>query len=635
MSNNDNNVENNNTGKKIGKSFLSMFKRLFVRDKREMNILEEEALRTPTKAILHRLVRNKMAIIGFSVFLAIFLFSFIGSAMNPLNRNLDLTNINIRPSMALLRYPRELNDMNIVKIVSGVSFSAALTDDGNIHIWGAEPNRELEGISQYMLQIPEEIQDAFIVDIVAGTRFILALDDEGGLHGWGHAGHGQTEITADMRRMMSINRTEEIVQILAGTTWAAVLGDNGFLYLWGSIQATSTFVIPTAAQGRITYVAAGHSNMILLLDDGTVAPMGERGTEFFVNVPEELTDGSTRVVEVAVTNRNVLARDEHGHLHLWGSAIDRLNRFPEDMTPDNVIDVAAGYNNFVAVKENGDVFVWGSNSLNQLDLPRNIHEAGVARVFGDAFQFYAVNEDGDIVGTWGNRGYLFGTDQWGRDIFTRIMHGGRISLTVGIIAVVISTLIAIVVGLMSGFFGGWVDHFFMRLADVFDAIPFLPIVVTLNFVIGDYMDEVQRMYFIMVMLGMLSWQPLSRLMRAQLLLEREKDFVLAARALGVKQRVIMAKHILPQVFSFVLVQVTMQYAGFILTEAALSFLGFGINEPHASWGNMLTGAEDTMVLRYFWWRWIIPALFVVTAALSINMISDALRDAMDPRAEER
>jgi peptide/nickel transport system permease protein len=120
-----------------------------------------------------------------------------------------------------------------------------------------------------------------------------------------------------------------------------------------------------------------------------------------------------------------------------------------------------------------------------------------------------------------------------------------------------------------------------------------------------------------------------------LLVEREKDFVLAARALGIKQRGIMFKHILPNVFNFVIVSVTLAYASFLLTEAGLSFLGFGVREPTPSWGNMLTSAQDSMVIRFFWWRWIIPGLFVIAAALSINMVGDALREAMDPKSNER
>ena len=629
MSNND------STGKKVGKSVLTMLKGLLFPGKVAMSALEEEALRTPMKAIFSRLVRSKMAIVGFVMFAMVLLFSFGGSLLFPLNEfYTEFTNMNIRPSRNFLNYPNELRDKNIVKIESGVSFSVALTDDGNLHVWGTEPNIEMEGLVELILHIPEEVQNAHIIDFAVGLRFIIALDDEGGFHGWGHAAHGQTELPDDM--MMNVFfMANDIIGLAAGSMWSAVLGDNGDMRVWGAFQAEQNFMVPFAAQNRIVDMAAGEVNMILLLDDGSIMPMGVRGTEFYEDVPPELMDGSVRVEEVVVTNRNVLARDEHGHLHLWGSAIDGLHRFPEEFAPDDIIDISSGLRNFTAVKEDGSVYVWGAGDLGQLRLPRGIENAGVARVFGEAFQFYAVDENNNIVGAWGNRGYIFGSDQWGRDIFTRVMHGGRVSLTVGVVAVILATLIAIVVGLASGFLGSWVDHTLMRLADIFEAIPFLPLAVTLSHIIGDEMTQTQRMYFIMLLLGVLSWTGLARLIRAQILLEREKDFVLAARALGIKQRMIMFKHILPQVFNFVIVSVTLQYATFILMEAALSFLGFGLQEPMPSWGNILTSAEDTLVIRYFWWRWILPALVLVWACLSINMMGDALREAMDPKSEER
>jgi len=625
-----------NTAKKTGKSFLLMFKRLFVRDRLGMNVLDEEAIRTPMKTVFLKLIRNKMAITGFCLFIAVLLFSFVGSLIFPINQvYTELTNMNIRPSRNFLNYPVELEEMNIVKISSGVSFSVALTDDGNLHIWGTESNVELEGVAELILEIPEEVQEAFIVDIEVGMRFIIALDDEGNFYGWGHAGHAQTELSRDLRRLMAVSGTREIIKLAAGSMWSAVLGDNGNLYLWGSFQAENNFIVPFEAQGRIVDIAAGDVNMMLLLDDGTIMPMGVRGTEFFENVPPELMDGSTRVVEVVATNRNVMARDESGHIHIWGSRIDGLHRFPEGMSPENVVFMTAGFRNFIVIMDDGEIVIWGAEELSQLRIPRNIAEANVERVFASMFQFYAIDENNQLIGAWGNRGYIFGSDESGRDIFTRLIHGGRISLTVGIVAVVVATFIAIVLGLVSGFFGGWVDHTIMRLADIFDALPFLPLVITLSFAIGDTLDQTQRLYFIMVLLGLLSWTGLARLIRAQLLLEREKDFVLAAKALGIKQRGIMFKHILPNVFNFVIVSVTLSYASFILMESALSFLGFGIREPVPSWGNMLTSAQETMVLQHFWWRWIIPAIFLVTAALSINMIGDALREAMDPKSQER
>jgi len=627
-------MSNDNTGKKIGKSFLSMFKRLFVRDKVEINVLEEEALQTPMKAVLKRLIGNKMAIIGFCLFLAILLFSFGGSLLFPLNEfYTELTNHNIRPSGNILNHPNELRNKNIVTIDSGVSFSVALTDDGNLHVWGTEPNRDMEGVSEYILEIPQEIQDAFIVDVVAGQRFIIAIDDENNFHGWGHALHDQTVISPDVERMMQLHGNPEIIGLAAGSMWSAVLTENGFLHVWGSFQAEQNFMVPFEAQGRIVDIIAADTNMILLLEDGRIVPMGVRGTEFFENVPQELTNGTTSVVDIAVTARNVLVLDEHGELHIWGSVIDGLHRFPEGFEPSNVVNIASGFRNFIALKENGDLYVWGASELGQLNVPRNME--GVTHIYGNVFQFYAMDAENNIVGAWGNRGYIFGSDEFGRDIFTRVMHGGRVSLTVGIVAVVIATFTAIIIGLLSGYFGSWVDHTLMRVADTIEVIPFLPLVIILNFAIGDRLDQTQRLYFIMLLLGLLSWTTLARLIRAQLLIEREKDFVLAAKALGVKQRSIMFKHILPNVFNFVIVNVTLMYASFILMEAALSFLGFGVREPTPTWGNMLTSAQDTMVIQFFWWRWIIPALFVVAAALSINLIGDALREAMDPKAQER
>ena len=622
-----------NTAKKAGKSFLSMFKRLFIREKLELNVLEEEALRTPAKAVLIKLIHNKLAIIGFCGFIAIILFSFVGSQIFPIDRTYtELTHMNLSPSRNYLRMPRELENKNIVKIVSGVSFSAALTDDGNITTWGTECNIRLPGVADYILPVPEEVRNANIVDIEAGMRFLICIDDEGNFYGWGHSAHDQTVIPKEVQKMIDV-RGSKICRMTAGTLWAAVLGHDGYLYIWGSRQAVNTLLVPTAADGRIVDLAAGDNNIALILDDGTLMVMGARGTEYFDNVPVELTDGSVNVVEVVSTNRNVLARDDEGKLYLWGSSIDGLHRMPEELSAERAVDIAAGYKNFIVADEDGDVFIWGAGERNQLKLPRNL--SGVVRVFADAFQFYAADSEGDIDGAWGHKGYIWGSDQFGRDIFTRVIHGGRISLTVGVVAVIIATVIAIIIGLASGFFGGWVDQMFMRLADIFDALPFLPIAVTLSYIIGFNMDETQKLYFIMLILGILSWTGLARLIRAQLLVEREKDFVLAARALGIKQRGIMSRHILPNVFNFVIVSVTLSYADMLLTEAGLSFLGFGVKEPTPSWGNMLTSAEHSLVIQFYWWRWIIPALFVVAAALSINMFGDALREAMDPKSEER
>jgi len=620
--------------KKIGKSLFSMFKRLFVHDKADINVLEEEAIRTPGKTILINLIHNKLAIIGIIGFIAILLFSFAGSQLLPISRTyIELTNSSLRPGRNYLKYPRELRNKEIVKIVSGVSFSVALTSDGNLTVWGSECNRFMRDVSDRILDIPEEIRNANIVDIEAGSRFVICVDDQGKFYGWGHYGHNQTIMPAMLESRFRYGGVN-IVKMAAATQWSAVLGDDGELHIWGSRQTRDTFYIDLLEiEVPIIDLAAGENNMALVLEDGTVRVIGIKGTEFYEQIPAELTDGSVRVEYIAATNRSVFAVGDNGRLYLWGSVENNLNRMPEGIADEKFVHVSAGFKNFVAVDDDGDVFIWGASELNQLKVPKNLD--GVTKVFSGCFQFYAVNDAGRIIGAWGNKGYIWGSDEFGRDIFTRVIHGGRISLTVAAIAVIISIFLAIFFGLTSGFFGGWVDHILMRVADIFESIPFLPLAVTLSFVIGHNLEPAQKMYLMMVIIGVLSWTNLARFIRAQLLVEREKDFVLAARALGIKQRNIMIKHILPNVVNLIIVNITLGYASALLTEAALSYLGFGVQAPTPSWGNMLTTAQDSSVLQFFWWRWIIPAIFVSGTALSINLLGDALREAMDPRSNER
>ena len=208
-------------------------------------------------------------------------------------------------------------------------------------------------------------------------------------------------------------------------------------------------------------------------------------------------------------------------------------------------------------------------------------------------------------------------------------------MTVGAVAVLISTIIGLIIGLISGFYGKWVDNLLMRFAEVVSSFPFLPLAITLSSFLQGYLTQTQKLMMIMIILGLISWPGLARLIRGQILAEREKDFVLAARALGIKSNVIILRHILPNIINIVIVSMTLSYAGSLLTEAGLSFLGFGVVPPSPSWGNMLNGAQQSSVIQLYWWRWILPAVCVLIAALSVNIVGDGLRDAMDPKANEK
>ncbi len=607
-----------------------MFKGLFTKGPSGANALEEEAMQTPMKTILKNFFRNKLAIVGLIGFVAIFSFSFIGSEIRPMvATHTELTNSNLPPSTNFLEFPAQLANEKVVEIVSGISFSAAITEDGGLYMWGTELNQEQANVSTFIFDIPPEVRSSKIVDIAAGGSHLLAIDENDNLYGWGYYGSGQTVVPNDIAAVFE-SPDVTIKQMVATQQWTGLLGTDGNFYIWGSTQAKSVLLIPRDARGRIVKVAEGDNNVALLLDDGTVTVIGERGTEFASTFPTELSEGNIKIVDLVATNRNVLAVADNGDTYLWGSTEDGLSTMPE--LSGEIVAMDAGYKNFVVLLDNGEVVQWGSTGLGQDEIPTNMGD--VERVYADYFQFYAINSE-DGISAWGNEGYVLGSDQYGRDMLTRLIHGGRISLTVGLISVVISTTIALFVGLLSGYFGGWVDHVLMRLTDVFSAIPFIPIAVTLSYAVGHSMSETMRIYLIMVILGLLGWMGLARLIRAQLLLEREKDFVLAARALGIKQGAIMWRHILPNVFNLVIVNITLNYARSLLSEAGLSFLGFGVTEPTPSWGNMLSSAQQIAVIEFYWWRWVLPGICVIIAALCANLVGDALREAMDPRANEK
>ena len=228
--------------------------------------------------------------------------------------------------------------------------------------------------------------------------------------------------------------------------------------------------------------------------------------------------------------------------------------------------------------------------------------------------------------------HWLGTDKNGMDMLTRLMYGGRVSLMIGFIVVIISAALGVVLGGISGYFGGWVDNLIMRIVDIFYCIPSTPLIIILGAAMdGMRVDPQIRMLYLMLILGFLGWPGIARLVRGQILSLREQEFMTATEACGISVSRRIFRHLIPNVIPQLIVNCTMSLGSTIITEATLSFLGLGVKFPFASWGNIMNDVSNSYVLTSYWFIWIPAGICLMLTVLGFNFVGDGLRDAFDPK----
>jgi len=600
-----------------------LFNRLFGNRNQQLDFMEEEQLQSPGRMMAQNFLHNRLGMTGLIVFCIIFLFVMIGPHFLVLDLSYqDNTQANVPPMMNMLDVPKGLKG-NIRDITPGTTYAAGIDNNGDVHIWGYTKITSVLDLAN----IPDEVKAANLEMIAAGYDHMVALDDQGKLYVWGNTRLKQDQFPDEIKRAMRSGTDLNIVQLEASYQFSAAVTGDGNLYIWGNGNLADIDV-KSFVQGHVKKVALTTYAYVVLLDDGSVVYSGLQ-TNSVSQIPESLSSG---VVDIAATSNAVAAVKEDGSIVIWGNCDKGENKLPEFVSKP--VELYGGRYHFTALMDDGEVVSWGDNTHGQATVPDSVNKEEIETVFAGFYQNYAITKSGEVK-TWGLKGYICGTDDLGRDVLNRIVNGGRVTMTVGAISVIISLVIGIIAGGLSGYFGGWVDMVVMRVSEVVGGLPFIPFAMILSAILGTRVSVEQRMYLIMVVLGVLSWPGTCRLIRAQILSQREQEYVTAAKSIGVKEITIVFRHILPNVLSLILVSATLDFATCMLTESTLSYLGFGIPLPTPTWGNMLSGANDSIVIQQYWWRWVFPAAIFGICTICINLVGDALRDATDPKSAER
>jgi peptide/nickel transport system permease protein len=258
-------------------------------------------------------------------------------------------------------------------------------------------------------------------------------------------------------------------------------------------------------------------------------------------------------------------------------------------------------------------------------------------VRGDAYKLFGfIPANIHCFGTVGaGKLNILGTDEQGRDQFSRLLYGGQISLFIGLVGIAITFPIGMIVGGISGYFGGWIDSVTMRLVEVLMTIPGIYLLVALASVLPPGLTSAQRFLLIVVITSFISWAGLARVIRGEVLSLREREFVQAAKVMGANPLYIIIRHILPQTATYTIISATLAIPGFIVAESVLSLIGLGIQQPDPSWGNMLSSSTNASILVFQPWLVWPPAVLIILTVLAFNLLGDGLRDALDPRSLQR
>jgi peptide/nickel transport system permease protein len=547
---------------------------------------------SPGMLVFKRFIRNKLAVVGLAILVVMFVFSFIGPMLSPYSQTQVFKGLGTMiKDYAGAIYNQELR----YTVVQGKTFSTA-----------------------------------------DSAQFLLALGKKSETFTSGGTSYSYVEEGEDTFRILELN---PVVEILMGK----MQPKNGFVIteeFTAAYQAALDEGLTTFDLGDVTYHITTERKSSIISTDEDIALAMLNVYDPYTQAHKALVDSydfkleSSRAIAANksfffVDGQRFSIRSDEGQtsiLDAKGVEIAEVSNIivnPIDKSIFLSVDfkgvVREAINNrepeFIYTEADGRTVEY---SIVRVNMTYNIKRETPTELIR---MYESPSPD-----------HWLGLDNNGMDLFTRLMYGGRVSLLVGFVVIFIEVFIGIIIGGISGFFGGWVDTALMRFVDLFNSIPFYPMVL----IFGSVMDALEvepmvRIFLLMAILGILGWTGVARIVRGQILSLREQDFMVATEATGIRTSRRIFKHLVPNVMPLLIVQATAGLGGIIITEATLGFLGLGIKYPLASWGSIINVASDAFVMTNYWFMWIPAGLLILLTVLGFNFVGDGLRDAFDPK----
>ena len=582
-------------------------------ENQETNYALDDARRikvlSPSMMVFKRFVRNKLAIVGFVILVVMFIFSFIGPIFSPYS----IAQLFTKDSYEWKTYAtgKYNSDPNYIT-AEGIDFPSGARSQFLLAVSGKTGGKELNTGDTVSFEYN-------------GTNYTVTVLDADGdkpVYAVGSTRFVASALLGKINKIDPEFDTEEIREALTAraadkkaTETTLEVGDY-------------TFQVSTVAKETV-FELAGEDSVLISYDifltlDKEYESLAKNFE--FIKAVYEATGQDQTTFEYDGKTYELKKTENETEVCVDGTPVILISdinigayQASTELSSDFLLQASE------AIRSNIQTFSFTDSQGEEVSARINLVNGNYYVETAQKSQLLLVSESPSPE-------HLLGTDIYGMDLLTRLMYGGRVSLMVGFVVVFFETFLGVIIGGISGYFGGWTDTALMRLVDLVNAIPFYPTII----IIGAILDHLKvgatpRLFLLRVVIGILGWTGIARVVRGQILSLREQDFMIATEATGIKTSRRIFRHLVPNVMPLLIVNATMGLGSVILLEATLGFLGLGVKYPMASWGSIINQATDMHVMTNAWWIWIPAGLLILLTVLGFNFVGDGLRDAFDPK----